>query len=221
MKKIVNLEHKHIMLQIMDSIDEYCRKNDINYFMMGGTLLGAVRHKGFIPWDDDLDIGMLREDYEKFISSYTDPNGINRLICFENDNKYHLPFAKVIDTRTELVEEVPDSIHLGVYVDVFPFDNLPGKYKEACRYASKVKKYDLLLSVKNTPIKKRRKMVKNIILVFAKLSISLFERKSIIEKIIEISKRYLESDNTEYVCQLAIMPNGNKGIVKKKWMKTL
>ena len=71
MKKDISVEElKMIQLKILDSIDDFCKKNGIQYFLFSGTLIGAVRHKGYIPWDDDVDFGMTREDYEKFISIF-------------------------------------------------------------------------------------------------------------------------------------------------------
>lgn len=105
--------HK-IALEIMQDIDEFCRKNDIAYSLACGTLLGAVRHGGFIPWDDDADLFMLREDYDRFIKTY-------------KSDKYLLResgYAKVVDTSTCLKKKDKDTEY-GVFVDIFPLDHVP------------------------------------------------------------------------------------------------
>ena len=70
MKKISLLEQKKIMMDLLLEFTSFCEEHHLTYFLTGGTLLGAVRHKGFIPWDDDIDVGMPRSDYEKFITLY-------------------------------------------------------------------------------------------------------------------------------------------------------
>lgn len=117
-------------LDILIQIDKICRKNNINYFLIGGTLIGAVRHKGFIPWDDDIDIGMLRSDYEKFIDLCINKKALGKkyfLHCNESDKNYFIPFAKVKKNNTTFAERAIDGIdtHKGIYLDIFPYDNVP------------------------------------------------------------------------------------------------
>ena len=83
-------------IDILKYIDIFCSENNINYFLIGGSLLGAVRHKGFIPWDDDIDLGMLREDYDKFVSLWQDSS---EYILLNNmkQKDYTLAFSKVSD----------------------------------------------------------------------------------------------------------------------------
>lgn len=99
-------------------------KNHIKYFMSGGTLIGAVRHKGFIPWDDDIDIMMLRPDYENFVKSYPHGGRYNVLAPEVNPN-FPFPFAKVEDTATVLEENMAQKWPMGVNVDVFPIEKVP------------------------------------------------------------------------------------------------
>ena len=117
-------------LKILEKIDEICKKNNINYFLIGGTLLGAVRHKGFIPWDDDIDVGMLREDYEKFINVCLKNGALGKdyyLHCNESDNDYFIPFIKVKKNNTTFAEKNIENIntHKGIFLDIFPYDNVP------------------------------------------------------------------------------------------------
>jgi len=114
-----------IELNILTEIDKVCRENNLKYFLIGGTLLGAIRHGGFIPWDDDIDIGMPREDYEKFISIANEklPKHL-KLQCHKNTKRFPYAFAKVIDTRTAIVEKELN-FQTGLYVDIFPFDGVP------------------------------------------------------------------------------------------------
>lgn len=117
-------------LEILKKVDQVCRQYQINYFLIAGTLLGAVRHKGFIPWDDDIDIGMLRSDYEKFIDICLHKQALGKeyyLHCNESDEDYYLPFIKVKKNNTTFAEKCNENIdtHKGIFIDVFPYDNVP------------------------------------------------------------------------------------------------
>ena len=142
--KVLNIEErKKIMMEIMSDIDDFCRKNHIKYSLYCGTLLGAVRHGGFIPWDDDLDICMLREDFEKFIDSYKDRK---YYVCYQpgsgNGHKFtYFGFAKVCDPDTLVDNGWSDSNH-GIYVDIFPIDDVPKEKKPREKYMKKLMRYN-------------------------------------------------------------------------------
>lgn len=112
-------------LEILNEIHRICIKNGLVYYLIGGTLLGAVRHKGFIPWDDDLDIAMPRYDYERFLDICENELNENYYLhCIRTDSKYWLPFAKVRKKNTLFDEANISKLNVkkGIYVDIFPLD---------------------------------------------------------------------------------------------------
>ncbi|MCR5037988.1 MAG: LicD family protein [Bacteroidales bacterium] len=122
------------ILDIMVEVDSICRKHDIKYWLDGGTLLGAVRHKGFIPWDDDLDICMMQEDYERFIeiaSKELPPHLMLQLPEFDPDYNFNL--CKVRDKNSFIITQFDDftkTMERGLYIDIFnvrPYPKVPKK----------------------------------------------------------------------------------------------
>ena len=132
------------MLDILSAVDKVCRKYNLRYYLIAGTMLGAVRHKGFIPWDDDADICMPHSDYNKLIAHSKEwlPERYE-LICAENDKDYPQPFAKIQDSHTTIIEHAHLRYLGGAYIDVFPLDGMPDgklaqrwhyfKYKHLCK----------------------------------------------------------------------------------------
>ena len=114
------------MLEILMAFDKVCHEHQLHYCIMNGTMIGAVRHKGFIPWDDDIDVGLPRSEYEKFILNCKEwlPQPYE-FVCAENDSQYPLPFGKIQDAGTTLIERKHLSYLGGIYVDVFPLDGVP------------------------------------------------------------------------------------------------
>lgn len=121
LKKLQKIEH-----EILQEVVKICDENNLTYFLIGGTLLGAIRHKGFIPWDDDLDIAMPRGDYDKFLEISNDELGEEYWLHYSgNDPDYWLPFAKVKKKETIFDEANSRNIvsDKGIYIDIFPLDN--------------------------------------------------------------------------------------------------
>lgn len=127
MKKITDKELLQLQLDILRDVDSFCRKNGIEYFLVGGTGIGAVRHGGYIPWDDDIDIGMTRPNYNRFLEMFNGTFSHLKVYAPEINLNYYAPYANVCDTRTLLDEGAnghrKDSI--GVKIDVFPYDPVP------------------------------------------------------------------------------------------------
>lgn len=114
------------LLNILLQIDEAFRRAGLRYYLIDGSLIGAVREQGFIPWDDDMDIGVPRADYERLIREADEilPKPLE-FVCYENDPTYPLHFGKIQDASTTLIER-PHLYYLGgVYVDIFPIDGAP------------------------------------------------------------------------------------------------
>lgn len=124
-----------IELKMMSEFQRICSKYELRYFAIGGTLLGAIRHGGYIPWDDDMDFGMPREDYEKFIAVAREelPDGMI-LQCHETDKSFFIGHAKIrMDGTTAIRKfEIDNNIpyHQGIFIDVFPCDNVPDKHRK-------------------------------------------------------------------------------------------
>ena len=132
MKLNITKRLQEIELNLLKEFLLICKKENLHYYLLGGTLLGAVRHKGFIPWDDDVDIGMPRKDYEKFIScaqKYLPEYCF--LQTFRTDPQYPFPFAKIRDNRTIYKEFLLSKLQInhGVWIDIFPLDFCSTNYK--------------------------------------------------------------------------------------------
>ena len=169
--QIPELEYKTILLSIMDAIDKYCRENNLQYYLVGGTLLGAVRHGGFIPWDDDIDIAMKREDYIAFCNSFNiNRNDKFKVVCLNNTPNYYLPSAKVIDTRTSLLENAYQAIEIGAYIDVFPLDSFSSEsYQEVCNIMARKSFSSKLHALKSMNVSSGRSVIKNAAIVMSRM----------------------------------------------------
>lgn len=166
MKEINTTELKQLQLNILNDISQFCDSHHLRYYMAFGSLLGTVRHNGFIPWDDDVDIMMPRPDYEKFIKTYnTEKSSVFLQLLYPGiSKKYYTTFAKVHDTRTRYQEKLCKETIYGVFVDVFPLD----AYTNTFCY-----KMDLLLlrlaSFKHKIAHNKSGMIKNMVKLLIKL----------------------------------------------------
>jgi len=120
--------HQQVLLQILTEFDRVCRELDVKYTLFAGTMLGAVRHKGFIPWDDDLDILMFREDYEKFMDNAEKLIDSEKFFL-QKEFSQHWPmfFSKLRMNNTTCLEKFhpkDKKQHQGIYIDIFPCDSL-------------------------------------------------------------------------------------------------
>lgn len=132
--KILHLDEKQtaclksMLYEMLCDIRDYCDQNGITYMIAGGTMLGAVRHGGFIPWDDDLDIIMPRQDYDRFISQFEKDMGERYVVQSpQNCKKTVCPFMKIRKKGTTFIEigDVRADVHKGIYIDVFPMEKIP------------------------------------------------------------------------------------------------
>lgn len=157
--KLSKKDIQKIQLDILLYIDKFCKKNNIEYFMNYGTLLGAVRHKGFIPWDDDIDISMTRENYEKFNKIFNNKNSKYKILSLKTDKQYYNNFIKVYDSSTVIKSnKTRKNYETGIFIDIFPIDYFEDKsiinkayILESLKYISFSKKEHILY--KNSPFK--------------------------------------------------------------------
>lgn len=139
------------IFKITKEVTKLCDKHNIKYFLIAGSLLGAVRHKGFIPWDDDMDIGMMRDDYEKFLKiAEKELPKPYFLQTMQNEKNCGLIFAKVRNENTETYETPSKHLNLrnGIWLDIFPFDSIPDDNKKAKFHFNKIRFLNFSLKTK-------------------------------------------------------------------------
>ncbi|MCX4362008.1 MAG: LicD family protein [Clostridia bacterium] len=220
MREIHIEEMKSRLLSIAEYLDKICQENGLTLFMSGGTLLGAVRHKGYIPWDDDIDMYLSRPEYDKLIEIFRAQgnSGRYKLLSHELDNNYLYPFAKLIDTQTVLIESGGYAgVGMGLFVDIFPVDGLGNSVEQAKKHMKKCNKWITLnLSLLVKPWRKNRSFAKNFAIACLRVIAKMYGAKKIHKKLraIVMSLPYEES---EYVGEF-IDEIGDKRIMLKKEM---
>lgn len=188
MREITSEENKIILIDMLQAIHDFCSVNHIQYSLAYGTLLGCIRHQGFIPWDDDIDLLMPRRDFELFEKSFNQVSEKYQLVSLNNTAGYDLLVAKVINTDTSLIEDVEEPLEIGVYIDIFILDYLPDdavKQKETIKKLKKLRKEYVLKTVK---IRKGRSFYKNMILTVAHAALKPLKTYNILRKMDLIAK---------------------------------
>jgi len=159
LKKIDDInEIKKLLVNILKAFTDLCQTHGLKYYLSGGTLLGAARHEGFIPWDDDIDVSMPREDYEKFlqIANGSVPSDFS-VYSYRNDPKHIYPFAKMYDNRTYLREfRHIHNKNSGVFIDIFPVDGV-SSFKLFKKQLRKIRFYRQFAKLAGTSVFRSKK----------------------------------------------------------------
>ena len=198
-KKLDIDEIKEAELGVMDYIHNICKEKGINYSLAYGSLLGAVRHKGFIPWDDDLDIALKRDEYDKLYQAILeDNNSIYKVVSWENDSRYPYPFYRVYDSRTVYENNyIQNDIELGICVDVFPFDD----YKDVNKEITKLDMYRRLSVYTLYGIRNKEAGIKNIVRYLMLVAFRLTRVKTWNKKLNDCSKASVDGEYIDYLME--------------------
>lgn len=212
---------KEAELGLLREFIRICEELKLSYFAVQGTLLGTVRHKGFIPWDDDIDVGMLREDYELFLEKA--PEHLPEyyfLQTFYSDPEYYHCFAKLRDSRTTFIENTAQKLrHMnqGIFIDIFPFDYYPEKALQSryfeikkliLRYRLRREFYIPQDNVRNLPNSLRKILMKTASILYPSERTAL-EKSDKLYKSIQPGNLLINNGS----------PWGRREIVERSWME--
>ena len=198
----------------LEAIDAVCREHGLRYYLWAGTMLGAVRHKGFIPWDDDMDICMPRPDYEQLISHWREwlPQPYE-VIAPETDPTYPYPFAKIEDASTTVLERPDFKFLEGVYIDVFPIDGAPTDEQKRKSHFKRYKFWRHLLFLRGRDPFKHGKGPRS---WFPWLLHKVYSLEDLQNKVKSYMTKY-PYDASDYVCDY---DDGLKGVIEKRILGT-
>ncbi len=203
------------LVNMLNWYHSFCVNNGLRYYAVGGTMLGAVRHNGFIPWDDDIDVGMPREDYDKLIALCQNVNSsIYKLETPYSSKNYYYQYCKLYDTTTTLIENTRYKSKRGIYLDVFPLDGIGNTLEESIKNYKQIAKKNNYIMTKICALSKHRKLYKNLAIIISRC-FPFPKLQTVLKKTDDLcrTKRY---DDYEFVANLY----GNwyeKEIMKREW----
>ena len=216
-------ESKKTQVEILSYIDKKCKEHNIHYSLAYGTLLGAIRHKGFIPWDDDIDIMLLRKDYDTLLSLLSSDANYN--LIYEKTNNNWYTYAKLCDKRTYLREDgYPEIERLGVFVDIFPMDFIPDNKLERFFYAKALYLFDRLIY---TSVSKNffrsTSFIKTIIKTILFTPLALVSKSIGTKKLVNTTLRLMQKYNDKNMSYVGFLPNkyGYKEVFPVDWFENL
>ncbi len=205
------------LLDMLEWFHEYCIANNIHYYAVGGTVIGALRHKGFIPWDDDIDIVIPREEYNRLIGKFNKP--IDHYILespYSENNDYLYTYAKLYDINTTLTEKTRYPCRRGVYIDVFPLDGIGMTEQEALANFKQVDRKNMFLMTRTCVIRKDRSWYKNASILVSCLIPSFAVNNKRLAISVDKLANSLNNDDATYVANL-MGAYRTKEIVKKEF----
>ena len=206
-----------VELEILEEVDRICQENDIKYFLCGGTLLGAIRHKGFIPWDDDIDVLMTRKNYNKFIDVCRKKLDDKYIIdCYKTNKKCSFPFIKIKKKGTLYVEQKNYNNYddnSGIWIDIFPIDGAKSQVSKFQQKQYKISQYiSTLISIKtgsnyykNSKVKKK---IYSIILSVVPYKFMTWAYEKVVS--------FYDVENSDYLCAFATVYTIEKETYEKK-----
>lgn len=204
-------------LEILKDFDTLCRKHDIPYFIFYGSGIGVLRHGGFIPWDDDIDVVIPRDDYNKLINEFI--NKIDHYILespYSGNSDYLYSFAKLYDTDTTLTEKLHYPCRRGVYIDIFPLDGIGTSEEDARTNFLKAYKKNMFLMTRTCVIRKDRSWYKNASIIVSRLIPSFIVNAKKLSIEVDQLANSLNNPDSIYVANL-MGPYRDKEIVKREF----
>lgn len=215
-REVSEKENKKLLLDMMQYVHEFCEEKGIQYFLYFGSLLGAVRHKGFIPWDDDMDICMTRKEYERFIKCFPKGKDTRYSVMTYRDKNHYQPYAKIVDNYTRILEREDKPI--GIYIDLFIIDNEGKTFSEAGRFMHLVSFFVRLRY--GHVLQYRESASRNKIVYGARKALAKLTDENELLRIIDNVSRLKESEElSEYVGAVNASGYNERQILRGEWFK--
>ncbi|MCC4490572.1 LicD family protein [Limosilactobacillus reuteri] len=221
--KLDTKRSQEVSLKILKIVTDVCEKLNLNYYLMYGTLIGAVRHKGFIPWDDDIDIMMPRKDHDILVNYFfSNPTALRGLELFTpyNNKKYPYMITRISNPNFKILIQNEELYGMGVFIDIYPFDGLGNNLGEALRIEKKGDRLSSLcyLSTRKHFAKENTKGTMKNIVKFPIFLLAKIIGKNYFQRRLNKLKNY-SFDNSKYVCCTIWASGGRKDIFKSEWFK--
>lgn len=203
-KLLSTAETQALLVEMLQQFADYCQKHGLRYYLVGGTLLGAIRHKGFIPWDDDIDVGMPRPDYERFLELVqTEPVNETYQVLSLKDGSSPLPFAEMIHKKTRVERPTlkyleNDLVVQHAFLDIFPQDGWPEEEAEAKKVVKKAEKLRFMNKLAKAKIGEGKTLLRTLGKIPFALAAKAVGAFTINKKLDTFAKKY-DYDSSKYV----------------------